>query len=111
MNQVELNTALKSLGYPVAYSAFVETPNTPLPKPPFITYQFSYSNDMMADNYNYTEISNFQIELYTLFKDLTAEQRLKDKLKELQMPYSKVETRLEEEKMYQVIYEIQLIGG
>lgn len=106
MTQAELFQALKSLGMPVAYGSF----SSPI-SPPFITYQFAYSSDVKADNQNYVEINNFQIELYTAKKDLAAEKLVQDKLKELGLPYSKIETWLEEEKLFQVIYEIQLIGG
>lgn len=106
----ELYNALKAIGYPVAYSHFEGTPQNPAPPPPFITYQFAYSNDMLADNANYVEISNFQVELYTAKKDLAAEKKVQDKLKELQIPYSKTETWIDSEKLFQTIYEIQLIG-
>ena len=106
MTQTELYQALKSIGYPVAYGSF-SSPVTP----PFITYQFAYSNDMMADNVNYVAIDDFQIELYTAKKDLAAEQKVQDKLKELGLTYRKFETYLYEEKMYQILYEIQIIGG
>jgi len=105
LTQAELYQALKSLGMPVAYGSFTSPVS-----PPFITYQFAYSNDFMADNVNYFEISNFQVELYTSKKDLSAEQKVQDKLKELGLTYSKLETFLEEEKLYQVIYEVQLVG-
>ena len=91
---------------PVVYGEFTQ----PI-APPFITYQFAYANDMQADNHNYLEISNFQIELYTRNKDPAAEKKIQDKLKELRLPYSKVEAWLESESLRQVIYEIQLIGG
>jgi len=110
MTQAELFQALKVIGYPVAYSHFVDTPQNPAPSPPFITYQFAYSSDVVADNQNYVEVSNFQIELYTNEKDLAAERKVQDKLKELGLPYSKTEAWIEEEKLFQVIYEIQLIG-
>src|SRR5690606_12930439 len=106
MTQAELYQALKSLGMPVAYGSF----SSPV-SPPFITYQFAYNSDMMADNQNYVEISNFQVELYTNKKDLAVEKLVQDKLKELGLPYSKVEAWLDDEKLFQVIYEIQLIGG
>lgn len=111
MTLEELATALKATGYPVAYSHFVDTPQKPAPSPPFITYQETHSSDLMADNQNYVGISNVQIELYTDKKDLIAEKKVQDKLKELGLPYSKVETWIEEERLYQVVYEIQLIGG
>jgi len=106
MTQAELYSALKSLGMPVAYLAFATSP-----VPPFITYQFAYDDDFMADGINYAEISNFQVELYTKIKDLDAEKLLQDKFKEMQMPYRKNEAWLDSEKLIQVIYEIQLIGG
>lgn len=111
MTQTELHQALKSLGMPVAYGEFKSTPENPAPAPPFITYQFAYSSDLIADNQNYVDVSNFQIELYTAVKDLAKETRVQDKLKELRLPYSKTETWLESEDLRQVIYEIQLIGG
>jgi hypothetical protein len=111
MTLAELNQALKAIGYPVAYSHFVDTPQNPAPKPPFITYREAYSNDMIADNQNYVPVSNVQIELYTDRKDPAAEAAVQNKLKELRLPYSKTETYIEDEKLFQVIYEIQLIGG
>jgi hypothetical protein len=106
MTQTELLQALKSIGYPVTYGSFKSSVT-----PPFITYQFSYSSDMIADNQNYVEISNFQVELYTDKKDLNAEKLVQDKLKELGLPYRKFETFLDTENLYQILYEIQIIGG
>lgn len=106
MTQTELFQALKSLGLPVAYGEFT-FPQTP----PFITYQFAYSGDIMADNQNYVEAGYFQVELYTAQKDLATEKLVEDKLKELRLPYSKIETWLDSENLRQVIYEVQLIGG
>jgi hypothetical protein len=106
MTQAELLQALKSIGYPVAYGSF-SSPVTP----PFIVYKFAYSNDMIADNINYVAIDDFQVELYTDKKDLNAEKLVQDKLKELGLPYRKFETYLDEEKVYQILYEIQILGG
>lgn len=111
MTQAELFTALKSLGMPVAYGEFENTEKNPAPSPPFITYQFAYSSDFKADNQNYLDIGNFQIELYTLKKDPVKEKLVQDKLKELRLSYSKVEAYLDTEKLRQIVYEIQLIGG
>ncbi|NTZ20933.1 hypothetical protein EXW96_26460 [Paenibacillus sp. JMULE4] len=110
MTNAELIQALKAIGYPVAYSHFVSTPENPAPPPPFITVQFAFSGDVMADNLNYVEVSNYQVELYTTKKDVATEKLVQDKLKELRMPYSKTATWLDEEKLFQTIYEIQLIG-
>ncbi|ABI36829.1 hypothetical protein [Geobacillus virus E2] len=106
MTQAELYQALKSIGFPVAYGSFTN-PVTP----PFITYQFAYSNDMMADNINYVAIDDFQVELYTKKKDPVAEQKVQDKLKELGLPYRKFETFIDTENLFQILYEIQILGG
>lgn len=106
MIQAELLTVLKSTGLPVAYGSFLSVVS-----PPFITYQFAYNKDLMADNINYAEIANFQVELYTTKKDLASEKNVQDALKGSELPYSKIETWIDEEKMFQILYEIQLIGG
>ena len=103
MTQAELFQALKEIGYPVAYSHFKESQS-----PPFIVYLFSSSNDFMADGTSYYEISNFQVELYTAYKDLVAEGKVQAKLKELGLPYSKLETFIESEGLFQILYRIQI---
>ncbi|SDC69942.1 hypothetical protein SAMN02799630_01220 [Paenibacillus sp. UNCCL117] len=107
MTLAELVTILKSTGLPVAYGEFP----APSPPPPFITLQFAYSSDLQADNHNYVEIGNMQVELYTKMKEPETEKLLQDVLKANRFPYSKLETWLETEKLRQIIYEIQLIGG
>ena len=107
----ELSGALASLGMPVAYGEFLDTEENPAPDPPFITYQFADNNDFKADNQNYAAINNIDIELYTDKKDLTKEARVENKLNELRLPYRKSEVWIEAERMRQVLYQIQLIGG
>lgn len=111
MLQAELYQELESLGLPIAYGEFEVSEDYPAPEPPYLIYQFSYSNDLIADNHNYVDVGNFQIELYTNKKDLAREALIQDKLKELHLPYAKSETWLDTERMRQIIYEIQLIGG
>jgi len=106
MTQAELFAALKTLGLPIAYGSFIT-----VQLPPFITYQFASNDDLFADNKNAIAADNFQIELYTATKDLAREKLLQDKLKSLNLPYSKLETWIDEEKMYQILYEIQITGG
>lgn len=104
MTQTELYQELLEIGLPLSYYDFDEEVEMP-----YLVYLFSYSNDFMADNHNYKSIDNFQVELYTDKKDLANEKKVEDKLKELRLPYMKLETKIEEEMMYQVSYTIQLI--
>lgn len=104
MNQIELHNHLDSIGLPLAYDHFTEYQN-----PPYIIYKFSYASDLMADDTNYKEISNFQIELYTSKKDLNSEKLVEDKLKEIEQPYSKSEEWIESEEVFQIVYNTQII--
>lgn len=103
----ELYQGLVDTGLPVTYYDWSGAEE--VPEPPYIAYLFAYDSDYKADNINYVEISNFQVELYTDKKDLASEKLLQDKLKEMELPYTKTETKLETENMYQIVYEIQLI--
>lgn len=107
MTIAELYDHLEDIGLPLTYYdwATYET----IPDPPYIAYMFTSADDFMADNINYQEISNFQVELYTNKKDLVSEKKIEDKFKALETPYTKMETKIEKEGMYQVVYEIQLI--
>lgn len=106
MTLEELYQALKSIGLPVAYRAF-KAPQ----KPPFLVYLFAYKSDMMAENQNYVDIDNFQIELYTENKDPATEKLVESKLRELGLPYTKTEAFVQSEGLFQLVYDIQLIGG
>lgn len=107
MTLPELISALKATGFPVAYSHFKSEVT-----PPYIVYLGAGNDDLMADNRNYVEIQNIQIELYTDKKDLHAEATLQNKFKELQIPYQKnPDIWIESEGVLQIVYEIQLIGA
>lgn len=103
MTLVELKKILDATGYPVAYSHFSEPT-----KIPYITYLFTYSSNFHADNKVHGKVENVDIELYTSKKDLQAEQTLEDFLNENELPYEKVETFIDSEKVYQIIYEVRL---
>ncbi len=104
MNQIELKQILETTGHPVAYRSFKTHTS-----PPFIVYLFAGSDDLIADNHNYHEISQFQIELYTIKKDLEAESKLEAILKSNRLPYNKNETYIDSEEIYQIVYQVSLI--
>lgn len=108
MTLSELNAILRTTGYPVAYHHFEVSENNPPPKPPYIVYLVPYSSNFGADNKVYHKINHAQIELYTKLKDVGAEQTLENVLDAASFFYDKVETYIESEKLYQVIYEISI---
>jgi hypothetical protein len=101
---MDLIDEIKFIGFPCTYGSFKSQP--PIP---FVTVQLAYNNDMIADNHNYKDIGNYQLEYYNSIKYPPDEQKIENKLKELRLPYSKVESFLDSEDLYQIIYEIQLI--
>ena len=106
MTLSDIYTILKATGYPVAYSHFTATTNTPLPNPPYIVYLSAYSSNLKADNKVYKKIDNLQIELYTTKKDLTAEKKLEDLLDTNGVVYESIEVWLGSEQLFQKIYEV-----
>lgn len=105
----EIYTILKATGFPVAYSHFTATNNTPLPSPSYITYLSAYSSNFKADNKVYHKIDNLQIELYTSKKDLISEKNLEDILDANEISYESTEAWIDSEKIFQKIYEVRLI--
>lgn len=109
MKITDLINILKATGLPIFYSHFNVTDDDPVPEPPYMTYIFSYSSNMYADNKVYKKIDNFQIELYTKIKDLQAEKKLEDLFDLNEIPYSTSEIFIESENIFQKIYEVRLI--
>lgn len=104
MTLAELVAILRSTGYPVAYSHFVDEQ-----KPPYITYTTPFSPNFMADNKAYHKINEVDIELYTATKDLQVEENLESVLDDNEIPYVGSGTYIESENIYQKIYETRLI--
>jgi hypothetical protein len=105
----ELQQMLEATGFPVAYSHFTETDDSPIPAPPFITYLCTYSDHFFADNQVYKSIDTVHIELYTNKKDLDAEAKLEAILNENEIPFNTIEMYIEIEKLFQKIYEVEVL--
>lgn len=106
MTEKEVFQVVKSVGIPVAYHHFEEGQS---PDPPFLVYLYPGTNNFSADGTAYQGINKLDIELYTDKKDLETEKRIEDVLKEHGFFYEKTETYLESEKMYEVLYEMEVL--
>ena len=104
MTYLELITKLKTLGYPVTYDTFSEQQT-----PPFITILSVDNDDLIADNINYLDIENFQIELYQNGYYPPVEKELDNLFKENGLAYDKSRSPIPEEDLYQTVYEISII--
>lgn len=109
MKLTELVALLNATGIPVAFSHFKNTSISPAPKPPFITYTTPNDEGFKADNKNYYNITDVDIELYTTKKDLQLEKQIEDLLKEHDLPYSAYQAYIEKEEVFQKTYEVRLI--
>jgi hypothetical protein len=97
-----LLTLLETTGLEVAYRSWKVAPPFP-----YLVYLFTNSADLMADDHNYAELSDWQVELYSADKDTASEAAVEEVLKGAKIPYEKRETYLETEDMYQVLYLIR----
>lgn len=106
MTLSELNTILNQTGLPVAYSYF---PDDEQVKPPCITYEVAYSQNFGADNKVYSPFTNVDIFLYQKTKG-AAEAALEGVLDAAEIFWDKTETYLNDEKVFQTIYEVKING-
>lgn len=105
----ELTALLDEIKLPYTYRAFPEKKS---PKLPFICYLLDSASPEAGDNQNYVTITELSIELYTEQKDFAIEQLIENTLTAHEIPFSKDETWLEDERMQMVIYTTEvLING
>ena len=101
MTLAELKTILEATGIPAAYRFFTERQ-----APPFICYYVYDTDNVGADGGVYYEVSNVRIELYTELKNQTLEKTVEAAL--TGFFYNKSENYISIEKVYQIIYEIEV---
>lgn len=106
MTYQNIATMLNSVGVPTAYHHFDEGSGQ---EPPFICFFYESSADMYADDSNYQKIENLVVELYTDNKDFALEQRLESVLRAAGLTWSRDETYISTERMYEVVYNIVVI--
>lgn len=106
MTLTDLYNILTSTGLPVAYQAFKPEENV---KPPCITYEAAFSQNFGADNCVYSPFTNVDIFLFEKTKD-GSEAILEDVLNANMIFWDKTETYENDEKVYQIIYEVKING-
>ena len=103
MTHNDVFEVLEELSLPIAYDHFAEGES---PDPPFICFLYPKNIPIGADNTVYYQLHELDIELYTDAKDPVLEQRVEKLLTEHEMFFHKSEVWIEEEKMYEVLYEV-----
>lgn len=96
---------LKKIGLPYAYHHFSKSFYV---DPPFIVYLVDSNKHMSADGVVYSKSKNIDIEVYTDRKDISLEEKIEGILDEEKLYYLKQEMWIEEEDLYEVVYEITI---
>ena len=106
MTHKEVADMVKEIGLPFAYYQFPEGTKQKLP---FICYFYDGIDDLYADNANYQRIEVLNIELYTKNKDFEKEALVETTLAKYGITYYKEDSYIDEEKMWQIAYEMEVI--
>jgi len=106
MTYQEIAELIDGIGLPNAYYQFADQTGQ---EPPFICFYYPESDDFHADNGNYQAIRRLIIELYTDNKDFINEGKIEAALGASGIPWHKEETYIDEEKMYMVAYDTEVL--
>lgn len=106
MTYKDITDMLEEANLPLAYHHFAEGES---PDPPFLIFLFPESDNFGADDKVFHKIDVLYIELYTDKKEPTLEESLETILDNHNLFYQKSETWIEDEKMYEVLYEMRII--
>lgn len=93
---------LKNTGYSVAYRFYKSKPEIP-----YIVY-FAEDRNIAADGKVYHKFKRITVELYTEIKDTVAESKVEEILDNKEIFYEKEENYIDEEEMYQIIYQFEI---
>ena len=104
MTHNEIMEMLEETNLPIAYDHFAGGES---PDPPFICFLFPSSDNFSADGRVYLKIRRVSVELYTDAKDPEMEAKLETVLDRHGLFYEKSEVWIEEEKLYEVLYQFE----
>ena len=106
MQYVEVNQMVESFGMPSAYRTFTKQTAK---APPYVVFYFDGTDDLYADNSNYQRIEQLVIEFYSRHKNFEKEKAIEKVLDEYEMTYTKSEVPIEDEKLIEIIYEMEVV--
>ena len=105
MTYEDIVEMLEEANLPLAYDHFAEGES---PDPPFMVFLLPGSDNFSADGLCYFKIDKLNIELYTDKKDPDLETMLEAVLSRHGLFYAKSEVWIEEERLYEVLYQMEV---
>lgn len=101
----QIKEMMEETELPFAYHHFAEGES---PVPPFLIFLSPSENTFSADNNMYFSFKQLDIELYTDRKNPELEENLERILHRHNIFYNKTESWIATEKMYEVLYEMEV---
>lgn len=96
----------ETYGIPITYYSY---PERQAPELPYAVYYFPDARPESADNINWSGISTLNVELYTREKDFLLEHTVGEILSSYELAYTKSETYINTEHMFQVLFQTEVI--
>jgi len=106
MTYQDILNILSEIDLPFAYDHFAEGES---PDPPFAVFLFPRSNNFGADNKVWSKANVLRIEIYTDYKQPDIEAVVEGVLDAHELYYDKTETWIPDERLYEVLYEMEVI--
>ena len=105
MTHQEIMDMLTEMDIPFAYDHFAEGES---PDPPFMVFLYPKADNFSADGIPYYKINQLAVEIYTDLKDIELETRVEAVIESHGLFYGKSEVWIESEKLYEVLYEMEV---
>ena len=96
----------ETYGIPITYYSF---PEKHAPALPYAVYYFPDQRPEAADDISWTGIATLNVELYTREKDFMTESKVEEILSAYDLVYTKDESYINTEHMFQVLYQMEVI--
>ena len=106
MTYQEIAQLVENFNLPYSYYQFKDNTGQ---EPPFVVFYYPGIDDLYADGINYQRITQLTIELYTDEKDFENEFVIEETLTEYGLSYDKTEVYIDDEKMHETIYTMEVV--
>lgn len=107
MEIADFKAILESIDIPVVYHSF-QASGMEVKQPPYLCWYVKESDNVPGDDKVVSKFNRINIELYTDYKNPELEQKLEDALDGASIFYEKTELYIQEEKMFEILYEIEI---
>lgn len=105
MTAENVTKMLEEMKIPFAYHHFAEGES---PDPPFLVYLYPGADNFAADGVTYFKVNKLHIELYTDYKNIDLEEKVEAVLIGHGLFYDKSEVWISSEKLYEVLYQMEV---